>query len=75
MTLHLDGPLLLAGAGNMGYALLAGWLDGGLDPARVVVQEPAPQPHIQAGAGGAGHRRARLGCRRSPSRPPSCWWR
>jgi pyrroline-5-carboxylate reductase len=47
MTLHLDGPLLLAGAGNMGYALLSGWLEGGLDPARIVVQEPAPQPHIK----------------------------
>jgi pyrroline-5-carboxylate reductase len=47
MTLQLDGTLLLAGAGNMGYALLAGWLEGGLDPARIVVQEPAPQPHIR----------------------------
>jgi pyrroline-5-carboxylate reductase len=46
MTLALDAPLLLAGAGNMGYALLAGWLERGLDPARIVVQEPAPQPHI-----------------------------
>jgi pyrroline-5-carboxylate reductase len=48
MSLQLDGPLLLAGAGNMGYALLAGWLAGGLDPARIVVQEPAPQPRIKA---------------------------
>ncbi len=48
MTLHLDGPLLLAGAGNMGYALLSGWLEGGLDPARVIVQEPAPQPRVKA---------------------------
>jgi pyrroline-5-carboxylate reductase len=47
MTLHLDGPLLLAGAGNMGYALLSGWLKGGLDPARVIVQEPAPQPRVK----------------------------
>jgi pyrroline-5-carboxylate reductase len=47
MTLHLNGPLLLAGAGNMGYALLSGWLEGGLDPARIVVQEPAPQPAIR----------------------------
>jgi pyrroline-5-carboxylate reductase len=48
MSLHLDGPLLLAGAGNMGHALLAGWLKGGLDPRRIVVQEPAPQPRIKA---------------------------
>lgn len=47
MTLHLDGPLLLTGAGNMGYALLSGWLKGGLDPARVIVQEPAPQARVQ----------------------------
>jgi pyrroline-5-carboxylate reductase len=47
MKLDLNGPLLLAGAGNMGYGLLAGWLDGGLNPARIVVQEPAPQPHIR----------------------------
>jgi pyrroline-5-carboxylate reductase len=47
MSLQLDGPLLLAGAGNMGYALLAGWLEGGLDPGRIVVQEPAPQHHIK----------------------------
>jgi pyrroline-5-carboxylate reductase len=47
MPLHLDGPLLLAGAGNMGYAMLAGWLKAGLDPARIVVQEPAPQPNIR----------------------------
>jgi pyrroline-5-carboxylate reductase len=46
MALHLDGPLLLAGAGNMGYALLCGWLERGLDPARVVVQDPAPSPRV-----------------------------
>jgi pyrroline-5-carboxylate reductase len=48
MALHLDGPLLLAGAGNMGYALLAGWVEGGLDPKRIVVQDPAPQPRIKS---------------------------
>lgn len=48
MSIQLDGPLLLAGAGNMGYALLSGWLDGGLDPKRVIVQDPAPTPHIKA---------------------------
>jgi pyrroline-5-carboxylate reductase len=48
MPIHLDGILLLAGAGNMGSALLAGWLDSGLDPARILVQEPAPQPRVKA---------------------------
>jgi len=47
MTFKLDGPLLLAGAGNMGSALLSGWLERGLDPARLVVQDPAPPPHVK----------------------------
>ena len=42
MTLKLDGPLLLAGAGNMGLAMLSGWLDRGLDPKQIVVQDPSP---------------------------------
>jgi pyrroline-5-carboxylate reductase len=44
MTLKIDGTLLLAGAGNMGTAMLAGWLDSGLDPKQIVVQDPAPPP-------------------------------
>jgi len=48
MTLALDGSLLLAGAGNMGQALLAGWLERGLDPARVIVQDPSPPPSAKA---------------------------
>jgi pyrroline-5-carboxylate reductase len=47
MPLQIDGTLLLAGAGSMGHALLAGWLQGGLEPGRIVVQDPAPQPHIR----------------------------
>jgi len=42
MTLKIDGTLLLAGAGNMGSALLAGWLERGLAPAQIIVQDPAP---------------------------------
>jgi len=48
MTLEIDGTLLLAGAGNMGAALLAGWLQRGLDPARILVQDPAPPPRAKA---------------------------
>jgi pyrroline-5-carboxylate reductase len=44
MALQLAGPLLLAGAGAMGGALLAGWLARGLDPKQIVVQDPAPPP-------------------------------
>ena len=42
MTLQIDGTLLLAGAGNMGSAMLAGWLQEGLAPAQILVQDPAP---------------------------------
>jgi pyrroline-5-carboxylate reductase len=48
MTLKIDGTLLLAGAGNMGAALLAGWLERGLEPARILVQDPAPPPPAKA---------------------------
>lgn len=44
MTLSLNGRLLLAGAGKMGGAMLTGWLDRGLDPRQIVVQDPAPPP-------------------------------
>ena len=47
MALQIDGTLLLAGAGNMGDAMLAGWLDRGLDPARIIVQDPAPSPRVK----------------------------
>jgi len=44
MTLEIDGTLLLAGAGNMGSAMLTGWLQEGLGPAQIIVQDPAPPP-------------------------------
>lgn len=44
MALKLDGTLLLAGVGNLGTALLQGWLKRGLDPRRIIVQDPAPPP-------------------------------
>ncbi len=40
MSLQLNGPVVLAGAGKMGAALLEGWLERGLDPANIVIQEP-----------------------------------
>ena len=48
MPLELPGTLLLVGAGNMGGALLKGWLDQGLDPKRIVVQDPGAPPAIAA---------------------------
>ncbi len=46
MTLHLDGPLLLAGAGKMGGAMLKGLIARGLSPEAIVVQDPAPPPEV-----------------------------
>lgn len=42
----LDGSLLLVGAGKMGGAMLSGWLEDGLDPGQVLVQDPAPPPEM-----------------------------
>lgn len=40
MSLKLNGSVVLAGAGKMGASLLQGWLDRGLDPATIIIQEP-----------------------------------
>ncbi len=48
MALEIPGTLLLVGAGNMGGALLKGWLDQGLDPQGIVVQDPGPPPELAA---------------------------
>ncbi len=48
MTLDVGGPLLLVGAGKMGGALLAGWLERGLNPGAVFIQDPAPSGEVAA---------------------------
>lgn len=48
MALKLNGELVLVGAGNMGGALLAGWLERGLPAGQILVQDPAPPPRIAA---------------------------
>ncbi|MGZ8335674.1 MAG: pyrroline-5-carboxylate reductase family protein [Allosphingosinicella sp.] len=40
----LYGPLWLVGCGNMGSAMLAGWLDAGVDPAHVTIVRPSGRP-------------------------------
>ncbi len=40
----LPGPLWFAGCGNMGSAMLARWIDGGVDPAHVSVIRPSGRP-------------------------------
>jgi pyrroline-5-carboxylate reductase len=43
----LNGPVLLAGAGKMGVALLSGWLDRGLEARDIIVQEPQPKGEVE----------------------------
>lgn len=42
------GPIVLIGAGNMGGAMLAGWLRSGVPGSSVVVVDPGPSPAMQA---------------------------
>ena len=44
----IKGPIVLAGAGKMGGAMLSGWLAQGLDPREVAVIEPQPSGEISA---------------------------
>ena len=48
MSIDLDGPLVMAGAGKMGGALISGWLSRGLDASRIIVQDPSPAPEVRA---------------------------
>ena len=48
MSIPLHGPLALIGAGKMGGAMIAGWLERGLDPKLVYVQDPGPPPEVAA---------------------------
>src|SRR6476660_7884616 len=45
---QINGPIVLAGAGKMGGAMLSGWLAQGLDPRQVAVIEPQPSGEIRA---------------------------
>lgn len=47
-SIRPERPLILAGAGKMGGALLRGWLGGGLPPAAVRVVDPSPPPESLA---------------------------
>ncbi|MDX2259856.1 MAG: pyrroline-5-carboxylate reductase [Hyphomicrobiaceae bacterium] len=56
MPLTLPGPLLVAGAGKMGSALLRGLLTTGFDPSTIIVQDPAPPEAAAADLAAAGIR-------------------
>jgi pyrroline-5-carboxylate reductase len=45
---NITGPIVLAGAGKMGGAMLSGWLARGLDARHVAVIEPYPSDEIKA---------------------------
>jgi len=45
---QVTGPIVLAGAGKMGGAMLSGWLAQGLDARHVAVIEPHPSDEIKA---------------------------
>jgi pyrroline-5-carboxylate reductase len=45
---HITGPIVLAGAGKMGGALLTGWLAQGLDGCDVAVIDPFPSDDIKS---------------------------
>ena len=51
-----DSPLVLVGAGNMGGAMLNGWLDAGTDPAAILVIDPKPSEAMAARLAAAGVR-------------------
>ncbi|MBX9925552.1 MAG: NAD(P)-binding domain-containing protein, partial [Hyphomicrobiaceae bacterium] len=42
------GPVVLAGAGKMGGAMLSGWLAAGLNPSQTTVVEPQPSAAVTA---------------------------
>ena len=48
MSIELDAPLVIAGAGKMGGALLEGLLARGLAPEQVIVQDPHLPPDVAA---------------------------
>lgn len=54
MTEPVAGPIVLVGAGNMGGAMLSGWLDNGAAGSSVVVLDPSPSDAIKAKLSAAG---------------------
>ncbi len=44
MATVASGPIVLVGAGNMGGAMLSGWLKSGVKGADILVIDPGPPP-------------------------------
>ncbi len=56
-VLTSEAPLLLVGAGKMGGAMLAGWLERGVSPRAVLALDPAPPAEVAALLAARGVRR------------------
>ncbi|CAD7038854.1 pyrroline-5-carboxylate reductase [Pseudorhizobium halotolerans] len=52
------GSVVLLGAGNMGGALLTGWVDAGVPGHAIIVIDPSPSPEMQKRIADAGARHA-----------------
>ncbi len=64
MVYKASGPLVLVGAGNMGGAMLSGWLKKGVPGSKVIVIDPRPfRRHAHDDCGG----------RRAHTVKPSRW--
>ncbi|OJF96800.1 pyrroline-5-carboxylate reductase [Pararhizobium antarcticum] len=48
MAVGTAGPIVLIGAGNMGGAMLSGWLKSGIAGSQVLVIDPGPAPAMAA---------------------------
>ena len=48
MALAMAAPIVLVGAGNMGGAMLSGWLKSGIDGADLLVLDPGPSAAMSA---------------------------
>ncbi|WP_313522825.1 pyrroline-5-carboxylate reductase [Shinella sp.] len=57
MSVAVSGPIVLIGAGNMGGAMLTGWLKSGIAGSSVLVIDPGPSPAMAKliADNGAGH--------------------
>jgi len=53
-----SGSIVLVGAGNMGGAMLSGWLDKGVEGRRITVVDPSPSETMQEKISAAGARHA-----------------
>ena len=48
MAVNISGPIVLIGAGNMGGAMLTGWLKSGVPGSSVIVVDPGPSEAMLA---------------------------